>query len=51
MIGSKSRVDGDGKSHLLLVDLESILDAIEEVVRDSWNYDKNTGMISSKEEE
>tara|TARA_B100001113_G_scaffold106231_1_gene86199 strand:+ start:775 stop:1347 length:573 start_codon:yes stop_codon:yes gene_type:complete len=51
MIGSKSRVDGNGKSHLLLVDLESILDAIEEVVRDSWNYDKNTGMISIKEEE
>lgn len=52
MIGSKNRVDGgDGKPHLLLVDLESILDAIEEVVRDSWNYDKNTGMISIKEEE
>ena len=47
MIGCKSRIEGNkGTAHLLLIDLESLFDSIESVVRESFDYDKNTGHIS-----
>ena len=52
LIGCRGRIEGNkGTPHLLLVDLESLFDSIESVVRESFDYDKNTGHISLYEKE